>query len=94
MLFRSRVIGFELGGRVLEVSVARGQEVALGAKLARLDDGLERPLRALRIAEISAAEAQLAELAPHVVHPHLGQTVSALLANVKDDKRVTLLPRA
>lgn len=35
----------------------------------------------------------LAELAPHVVHPHLGQTVSALLANVKDEKRVMLLPR-
>ncbi len=36
----------------------------------------------------------LAELAPHVVHPQLGQTVSVLLATVKDDKRVTLLPRA
>lgn len=36
----------------------------------------------------------LAELAPHVVHPHLGQSVSALLATLKDEKRVTLLPRA
>jgi len=36
----------------------------------------------------------LAELAPQVVHPQLGQSVSALLATVKDDKRVTLLPRA
>ena len=36
----------------------------------------------------------LAELAPQVIHPHLKQTVSALLANVKDEKRVTLLPRA
>ena len=36
----------------------------------------------------------LAELAPHIVHPQLGQSVSALLASVKDDKRVTLLPRA
>jgi 2-amino-4-hydroxy-6-hydroxymethyldihydropteridine diphosphokinase len=35
----------------------------------------------------------LAELAPHVVHPQLGQSVSALLANVKDEKRVMLLPR-
>jgi len=26
--------------------------------------------------------------------PHLGQSVSALLATVKDEKRVTLLPRA
>jgi len=36
----------------------------------------------------------LAELAPHVVHPQLGQSVSSLLARVKDDKRVMLLPRA
>jgi 2-amino-4-hydroxy-6-hydroxymethyldihydropteridine diphosphokinase len=35
----------------------------------------------------------LAELAPQLVHPKLGQTVSALLANLKDEKRVTLLPR-
>jgi len=36
----------------------------------------------------------LAELAPHVIHPQLGRSVSALLATVKDDKRVTLLPRS
>jgi 2-amino-4-hydroxy-6-hydroxymethyldihydropteridine diphosphokinase len=35
----------------------------------------------------------LAELAPHVVHPQLGHSVSALLATVKDEKRVMLLPR-
>jgi len=35
----------------------------------------------------------LAELAPHVVHPQLGQSISTLLATVKDDKRVALLPR-
>jgi 2-amino-4-hydroxy-6-hydroxymethyldihydropteridine diphosphokinase len=36
----------------------------------------------------------LAELAPQLVHPQLGQSVSSLLATVKDDKRVMLLPRA
>jgi 2-amino-4-hydroxy-6-hydroxymethyldihydropteridine diphosphokinase len=36
----------------------------------------------------------LAELAPHVVHPQLGQSVSSLLANVKDAKKVMLLPRS
>jgi len=36
----------------------------------------------------------LAELAPHVIHPQLGTSVSALLATVADPKRVTLLPRA
>ena len=36
----------------------------------------------------------LAELAPQVVHPQLGQSVSTLLATVKDNKRVVLMPRA
>jgi 2-amino-4-hydroxy-6-hydroxymethyldihydropteridine diphosphokinase len=36
----------------------------------------------------------LAELAPQVVHPQLGQSISTLLATVKDDKRVALMPRA
>jgi 2-amino-4-hydroxy-6-hydroxymethyldihydropteridine diphosphokinase len=36
----------------------------------------------------------LAELAPQVIHPQLGQSVSMLLATVKDGKRVTLMPRA
>jgi len=36
----------------------------------------------------------LAELGPHVVHPQLGHSVSALLATVQDDKRISLLPRA
>jgi 2-amino-4-hydroxy-6-hydroxymethyldihydropteridine diphosphokinase len=36
----------------------------------------------------------LTELAPQVIHPQLGQSISTLLANVKDAKRVVLLPRA
>jgi 2-amino-4-hydroxy-6-hydroxymethyldihydropteridine diphosphokinase len=36
----------------------------------------------------------LAELAPQLIHPQLGQSVSGLLATLKDEKRVTLLPRA
>ncbi len=36
----------------------------------------------------------LAELAPQVIHPQLGQSISTLLATVKDLKRVVLLPRA
>ena len=36
----------------------------------------------------------LAELAPHVVHPQLGHSISALLATSKDEKRVVLMPRA
>jgi len=36
----------------------------------------------------------LSELGPHVIHPTIGQSVSALLASSDDAKRVTLLPRA
>jgi len=34
----------------------------------------------------------LAELAPELIHPQLGRTVSTLLATVQDPKRVTPLP--
>jgi 2-amino-4-hydroxy-6-hydroxymethyldihydropteridine diphosphokinase len=34
----------------------------------------------------------LAEVAPHVVHPTLGLSVSTLLATLEDPKRVSLLP--
>jgi HlyD family secretion protein len=54
-----RVIGFELGGRVMDVAVQRGQRVAVDVLLARLDAGLEKPVRDLRAAEVAAAEAQL-----------------------------------
>jgi HlyD family secretion protein len=57
--FDDREIGFELGGRVLEVAVERGQSVRAGAALARLDDALERPTRDLRAAELAVAQAQV-----------------------------------
>jgi 2-amino-4-hydroxy-6-hydroxymethyldihydropteridine diphosphokinase len=33
----------------------------------------------------------LSEIAPQLIHPKFSMSISALLANVKDDKRVTLL---
>lgn len=57
--YDDRLIGFELGGRVLEVGVERGQAILRGELLARLDDGLELPVRGLRVAEIAAAQAQV-----------------------------------
>jgi HlyD family secretion protein len=57
--YDDRLLGFEVGGRIEEVSVARGQDVAAGAALMRLDDSLEAPVRDLRAAELAAAEAQL-----------------------------------
>jgi HlyD family secretion protein len=57
--YDDRIIGFELGGRVLDVAVERGQHVAQGQMLARLDDGLELPERDLRAADLAATQAQL-----------------------------------
>jgi HlyD family secretion protein len=57
-----RHLGFEVGGRLAEVAVVRGQAVAAGQLIARLDDGLEQPIRAARAADVAAARAQLALL--------------------------------
>jgi HlyD family secretion protein len=54
-----RVLGFTVGGRVLEVSATPGAAVVAGQMLVRLDDSLERPVRDARLAEIDAARAQL-----------------------------------
>lgn len=54
-----RVLGLEVGGRVVELPVKRGDRVARGTVLVRLDDGLERPVRDARAAELRAATAQL-----------------------------------
>jgi HlyD family secretion protein len=60
--FDDRALGFELGGRVATVAVERGETLTPGQVIATLDDGLERPARDARIAEVAAARAQLALL--------------------------------
>lgn len=55
-------IAFEVPGRIRTISVQRGAVVTAGQVLAELDDGLERPLRDARQAEVRAAEAQVALL--------------------------------
>ncbi|HEY6561355.1 MAG TPA: HlyD family efflux transporter periplasmic adaptor subunit [Polyangiaceae bacterium] len=57
-----RVLSFEVPGRITTLSVARGARVEPGAVLAIVDDSLERATRAVRAAEASTAEAQLALL--------------------------------
>ena len=58
--FDEAVLGFDVPGRVLKVEVKRGQEVAAGAPLARLDDELEKLQVAMREADLRLAKAQLA----------------------------------
>ena len=55
-------LAFELPGRLASVAVERGQVIEAGQVIATIDDGLERPVRDLRAAELHAAEAQLALL--------------------------------
>jgi HlyD family secretion protein len=57
--YEQRVLGFELGGRIAEVPVIRGERVRKGQRLARLDDELARTTRSVRANEERAARAQL-----------------------------------
>lgn len=57
--YDDRVLGLEVGGRVAEVAVERGDRLEADAVLLRLDDTLERPLRDARAAELEIARAQL-----------------------------------
>lgn len=82
---RKRVKGKRWGSRVIDLDIL-------------LTDGEVIEKRSLKVPHPEMHKRRfvlmpLAELAPHVVHPQLGQTVSALLAGVKDGKRVSLLPR-
>jgi HlyD family secretion protein len=54
-----RALGFEVGGRLLEVKVDEGARVEAGVEIAKLDDTLERIAREARAAEIAAARAQV-----------------------------------
>jgi len=60
--FDERVLGFEVGGRVLQVAVDRGDTVKAKERVATLDDSLERTARESRAAEASAASAQVSLL--------------------------------
>lgn len=54
-----RRLGFELGGRLLEVNVKDGERVTRGQKLGALDDTVARAERPVLEAQLARAEAQL-----------------------------------
>ena len=83
---RKRVKGKRWGSRVIDLDILLSNQDVVEKRSLRIPHPEMHKRRFVLL--------PLAELAPHVVHPQLGQSVSALLANVKDDKRVSLLPRA
>ena len=58
--FDERDLGFEIGGRLTQLKVARGHAVRAGQEIATLDDTLERTAGQGRQAEVNAAEAAVA----------------------------------
>ncbi len=83
---RKRVKGKRWGSRIIDLDILLCDQEVVDKRSLRVPHPEMHKRRFVLL--------PLAELAPHVVHPHLGQSVSALLATVKDEKRVTLLPRA
>lgn len=60
--YEDSILGLEVGGRVKELKVQRGDHVSADQVLLVLDDGMERPMREARQAELAFAQAQLALL--------------------------------
>jgi 2-amino-4-hydroxy-6-hydroxymethyldihydropteridine diphosphokinase len=83
---RKRVTGKRWGSRVIDLDILLSDHDVVEKRSLKIPHPEMHKRRFVLL--------PLAELAPHVVHPQLGQSVSALLANVKDEKRVSLLPRA
>jgi len=82
---RKRVKGKRWGSRIIDLDILLSENEVVDKRTLRVPHPEMHKRRFVLM--------PLAELAPHVVHPGLGQSVSALLATVKDEKRVMLMPR-
>jgi 2-amino-4-hydroxy-6-hydroxymethyldihydropteridine diphosphokinase len=82
---RKRVKGKRWGSRIIDLDILLVDQDVIAKRTLRVPHPEMHKRRFVLL--------PLAELAPHVIHPQLGQSVSTLLATVKDDKRVALLPR-
>jgi 2-amino-4-hydroxy-6-hydroxymethyldihydropteridine diphosphokinase len=82
---RKRVKGKRWGSRIIDLDILLSENEVVDKRTLKVPHPEMHKRRFVLM--------PLAELAPHVVHPGLGQSVSALLATVKDTKRVSLLPR-
>ena len=82
---RKRVKGKRWGSRIIDLDILLSENEVVDKRTLKVPHPEMHKRRFVLM--------PLAELAPHVVHPGLGLSVSALLATVKEDKRVSLLPR-
>lgn len=60
--YDEQALAFEVGGRVVEIPVHRGQAVGAGTVLAQLDPALQTSVREMRAADVQAADAELSLL--------------------------------
>lgn len=88
-------LGFQIPGRLVEVSVREGESVAAGAPIARLDRRESEARRAQAAAQVEVARAQLAELLAGSRAEEIAQARAALavaeerLADARRDRQRT-----
>ena len=83
---RKRVKGKRWGSRIIDLDILLWNQEVVQKKNLKIPHPEMHKRRFVLL--------PLAELAPHVIHPQLGQSISSLLATLKDPKRVTLIPCA
>lgn len=83
-----RVLAFEVGGRLTSVELQRGDVVRAGTPIARLDDTLSGPTRAMRVAELDLARAQLAQLEAGA-RPEDLEALKSQVASLRASERTT-----
>src|SRR5262245_54607506 len=83
---RKRVKGKRWGSRIIDLDILLFDQDVIDKRTLKIPHPEMHKRRFVLL--------PLAELAPQVIHPQLGQSISTLLATVKDPKRVVLLPRS
>ncbi|MEB2285426.1 MAG: 2-amino-4-hydroxy-6-hydroxymethyldihydropteridine diphosphokinase [Polyangiaceae bacterium UTPRO1] len=79
---RKRVSGKRWGSRIIDIDLLLVDNQTINKKQLKIPHPEMHKRRFVLL--------PLAELAPHVTHPHLGMSVSEVLGGLKDPKRVTL----